>query len=412
MDSPVHAAKGRPLSAMEQLFWSWDQHRPNHFVLAAEIDGRFSHDQWRRALDSLQLRHPLLGARIVEEASGGARFVPEPELRLPIRTATLGELPWQALAGHELLQRFDAQTGPLCRLVLLENARCTIVLFVAHHAPVDGMGVSRLLEELMQLVCGEDLPPKLTVQAPELVLADERRALPTPALPNTDDISDFRTLTDQPPHVETLTVEAEMTRQLVTRCRDADTTMHGLITAAVLVAGRSLHRPWCERPVRVATPVNIRHLDPSFEDALGVFMTPARTIEDSPQDAQIWEMAVALRRELLPFVGREGALVGLNLLSSLAGPSLSVEDALNLLSSKLSWDLVVSNLGRIEFAGAHSALRLKSLWGPMVTAGLSGEQFIGAATLNGVLRLSYTSYQPISGLLTAVDQVLERSLAA
>lgn len=408
----MHAAIGRPLGAMEQLFWSWDQHRPNHFVLAAEIDGRASPEQWRQALDSLQVRHPLLGARIIKEASGGARFVPEPQLRLPIRFATLCELPWQVQAKRELMQRFDTQTGPLCRITLLENDRHTIVLFIAHHALLDGMGVCRLLDELMQLLCGLDLPHKPTVQTPELVLADERRLLPTPAALTTEDVSYLRPLTDQPPHVETLTVEAEMTRQLVARCRDEGTTMQGLITAAVLVAGRSLHKEWRERPVRVATPVNIRGLDPSFEDAMGVFMTPARTIEDSPQNAETWRMAAALRHELLPFVDREGGLMGLNLLSSVAGTSLSVEGALNLLISELSWDLIVTNLGRIRFKGEHDLLRVKSVWGPMVSSGLSGEQVIGAATLNDVLQLSYTTYQPISGLLTVVEQVIKQSLVA
>jgi Phthiocerol/phthiodiolone dimycocerosyl transferase C-terminus/Condensation domain len=412
MDSTKYADNGRPLGAMEQLFWSWDQHRPNHFVLAAEIDTQFSHEQWRQALDSLLDRNPLLGARIVEDTTGRARFVPQPDLRLPIRFGKLGELSWQVQAGRELLERFDTQNGPLSRLILMEKDRHTIVLFVAHHAPLDGMGATRLLDELMQLLNGKHLPPKATVQAPELVLADERRLLPTPSLPTNEDVSYLRPLTDQPPQVQTLTVEAEMTRQLVARCRDEDTTMHGLITASILVAGRSLHMEWSERPVRVATPVNIRGLDSSFENAMGVFMTPARTIDDSPQSAQIWSMADALRHELLPYVGEEGGLIGLNLLSSVVEPSLSNEGALNLLTSILPWDLLVTNLGRISFKGEHSALRVKSLWGPMVSSGLSGEQVIGVATLNDVLQLSYTSYQPISGLMMAVEQVLKQSLAA
>jgi hypothetical protein len=409
MDSQKHE---RSLGAMEQLFWTWDQHRPNHFVLAAQIDGRLPPEQWRQAMDSLQARNPLLGARIVEETTGRARFIPEPELRLPIRFETLGELSWQVQAGRELLERFDTQTGPLSRLTLLENDRHTIVLFIAHHAPLDGMGATRLLDELIQVVCGESLLPKPAVQAPELVLADERHLLPTPLLPTNENVSSFRPLSDQPPFVETLSIEAKMIRQLVARCRDEGTTMHGLITAAVLVAGRSLLKEWSERPVRVATPVNIRGLDSSFEDAMGVFMIPARTIDDSPQSAQIWSMAVALRHELLPYVGREGGLIGLNLLSSVVEPSLSKEDALKLLTSVLPWDLIVTNLGRISFKGEHSALRVKSLWGPMVSSGLSGEQVIGVATLNDVLQLSYTTYQPISGLLTAVEKVLEQSLAA
>ena len=61
--------------------------------------------------------------------------------------------------------------------------------------------------------------------------------------------------------------------------------------------------------------------------------------------------------------------------------------------------------------GEHSAKRVQALWGPMVSSGLSGEQVIGVATLNDVLQLSYTTYQPISGLLTAVEQAFKQSLA-
>lgn len=82
-----------------------------------------------------------------------------------------------------------------------------------------------------------------------------------------------------------------------------------------------------------------------------------------------------------------------------------------MLTSVLPWDLVVTNLGRISFKGEHSAKRVQALWGPMVSSGLSGEQVIGVATLNDVLQLSYTTYQPISGLLTAVEQALKQSLA-
>ncbi len=397
---------------MEQLFWLWDQHRPNHFVLAAQIDGRLPPEKWRQAVDLLQARNPLMAARMVEDTTGIPRFVPQPDLRLPIRFEKLGELSWEVQAGRELVESFDTQNGPLSRLTLMENDIHTIVLFVAHHAPLDGMGATRLLDELIQLVCGKSLSTKPTVQAPEVVLADERRLFPTPELPTSEEVSYFRLLTDQPPHVETLTVEAEMTRQLVARCRDEGTTMHGLITAAVLVAGRTLHKDWREGAVRVATPVNIRGLDPSFEDAMGVFMIPARTIEDSPQSVQIWSMAATLRNELLPYVGREGGLIGLNLLSSVAGPSLNVESALNLLASILPWDLLVTNLGRISFKSERNTLQVKSLWGPMVSSGLSGEQVIGVATLNDVMELSYPTYQPISGLLSAVEKALKQSLEA
>src|SRR6516165_10862758 len=54
----------RPLGALEHLFWLYDQHSPVHFAVTALVSGRTSPRDWRRALDRLQERHPLMSVSI------------------------------------------------------------------------------------------------------------------------------------------------------------------------------------------------------------------------------------------------------------------------------------------------------------------------------------------------------------
>ena len=59
----------RPLGALEHLFWLYDQNRSVHFAVTALISGRTSPRDWRRALDRLQERHPLMSVSIQGEAA-------------------------------------------------------------------------------------------------------------------------------------------------------------------------------------------------------------------------------------------------------------------------------------------------------------------------------------------------------
>jgi hypothetical protein len=53
-----------PLGALEHLFWLYDQNSAAHFAVTALISSEASPRDWRRALDRLQERHPLLSVCI------------------------------------------------------------------------------------------------------------------------------------------------------------------------------------------------------------------------------------------------------------------------------------------------------------------------------------------------------------
>ena len=54
----------RSLGSLEHLFWLLNQHGSVHFAVMALISGRASPRDWRRALDQLQKRHPILSVCI------------------------------------------------------------------------------------------------------------------------------------------------------------------------------------------------------------------------------------------------------------------------------------------------------------------------------------------------------------
>src|SRR5258708_38462422 len=54
----------RYLGAFECLHWLFSQSGPRAFAHAIEVMGTTTVDQWRTALDALQLSHPLFSVRI------------------------------------------------------------------------------------------------------------------------------------------------------------------------------------------------------------------------------------------------------------------------------------------------------------------------------------------------------------
>jgi hypothetical protein len=56
----------RSLGSLKHLIWLLNQHSSVHFAVIALISGRATPRDWRRALDQLQKRHPILSVCIAE----------------------------------------------------------------------------------------------------------------------------------------------------------------------------------------------------------------------------------------------------------------------------------------------------------------------------------------------------------
>ncbi|RAJ93213.1 hypothetical protein LX87_04725 [Larkinella arboricola] len=85
------------------------------------------------------------------------------------------------------------------------------------------------------------------------------------------------------------------------------------------------------------------------------------------------------------------------------------QQMLDVLKTAFNHHIMVTNLVRVNYDTDFGALRLKSLYGPVVRSGKGMEQTIGALTTNGLLCLTNTSDTPIPGLLGEMEKILQEA---
>jgi hypothetical protein len=128
----------RSLGALEHLFWLLDQNRPVHFAVTALISGETSPGDWRRALDRLQERHPIMSVCIDGKPGSVPSFHQADARPIPLRIVEdEPERLWEAEVGEELATPFKPSEAPLIRAVLIQGARDDAAfILVAHHSTV------------------------------------------------------------------------------------------------------------------------------------------------------------------------------------------------------------------------------------------------------------------------------------
>ena len=140
----------RSLGSLEHLFWLLDQHHFVHFAVTALISGETRPRDWRRAIDRLQKRHPILSVCI----DGGPDSVPlfrqADAAPIPLRIVEdQPELRWEAEVGKELATPFNPSRAPLIRALLIQGDRDAAFMLVAHHSIADGLSLAYAIRDTL-----------------------------------------------------------------------------------------------------------------------------------------------------------------------------------------------------------------------------------------------------------------------
>lgn len=124
--------------------------------------------QLRKALDSLQQRHPLLSVHIEDHPSirlGFYRTAAVDPMALTVLDAA--HCDWWSMAAVELARPFDRSTAPLMRAALLTRAKSSIGILTVDHSIADGISSVIVLDDLIAALNGrqlEDLPTPPTIE--------------------------------------------------------------------------------------------------------------------------------------------------------------------------------------------------------------------------------------------------------
>ncbi len=416
---PIARANGngsaliRPLGAFEHLFWLADQHLPRHFVMVAQVTGKVTTANWRLALNRVQKRHPLLSVSIEDTPGFRPHFRSFTSAPIPLRIV-LGkpETDWKSETAEELVKPFDFTRAPLVRAVLILSPQSAAFLLVAHHTIADGLSLAFVMRDVLDSIAGKSLEP-----LPFPPSQDENLGLPGTLQPSDDPQPYYPPPTSQPsayrpkdnarPKIRALRLPAEFTTRLRERARQEETTVHGALSAALVLGGRLLSAKWFNNPVRVSSPVETKTMLHEGESCSLSLIAFKHTYETS--DTNFWDMARAKSRAGAEMKIPKTATDIVIRLGQLVANNPDVDEAARFVSVAFAREGMVSNLGALPFASRYGALKLEALWGPLVSSGFQDDQYIGAVTVNGSLCLTHTSFTPYEGLLEAMQRSLVRA---
>lgn len=310
----------RKLGLVENLFATLHSMGAMIYVNIASIQGVISLDVLRSAIDLLQKRHPLLQVHL-QESDDGVFFCTDGTLRIPLTAIERQhEQQWLEIAEGELLQKFSGEFDPLCRITLLQTCEQSgqnelIVTF--HHAIADGISALHFVHELLsyyqQLVEERPISPidSLPLMPPleqllKQCLSEIGSTDLTPATPSHSLQSPTLLIEQTAPVVDRQTrlilrkLNQDITSQIKSRCRDEQTTVHGVLCAAMIVA--CVKQLSSQAPVFVScsSNVNLRAscFPPVASEQLGCFVSSITTTHHAEPNTNFWELARECRSNI------------------------------------------------------------------------------------------------------------------
>ena len=402
----VNAIKLRDLDAFEEFFWLLEQSIPMFHGVVVEVNGATTIEQWKDALDAIQIRYPLLSASIRKLPGERPFFEKVSGVSMPLRTTHLTDsLVLEEEMEKELQKSFGDGSGPLTRATLFHAPGRSVVMFATHHSSMDGKSHLLLVQDLLASVAGEDLGEPLEVQPG----VGQLLGLPAPAeyvkkLEGRSVAPKDGTIVEMPTvRVQRLQLSVEETGVLLERAKEEGTTVH----AALVVAGKRHLRDWNVRPVRCMSPIDMRKML-GIPDAAGLLISLHHGPVLPPDGAPFWAIARTTREDMLPAQTAHGALQCLGALSSAVAEEHNARDLYSsVLKGPTLHELMVTNYAGYQVRTEYGDVKIENLFtgSPSVTPAL---QKVSVLTVNGRLGMTLVSRDVFPTLLEDAREILTR----
>ena len=371
----------RSLGAFEEIYWLFTQTGPKGFAYAAEIEGRTTVDAWRKAIDRVQQSQPFFSVCIEPNKGGKPYFryvagVAGASILMRVLNGA-SEHRWETEMAKEVFEPFSGDEAPLVRTVLIHDRDRSIFIIAAHHSISDGMSMTVVLRDRVRALSGEaiDRYPVLPSQeeafgitGPSPVPSADSEPAPAQAAGPPLVLREGDT---EPPAIESLRFDSDLTARLAERARAEGTTVHGAICSAVLQAGRKGSRTWSEKPVRVFSDINTRKACEVGDTSAMYFLGGISPIEPGLQ-VGFWDLARRFIAELAGPRSRDGLKSACQALTDVASQGLDRASASQFLTHAFAFEVIISNVGKLPFSSHYGALRLRSIWGFFVSHGGHG----------------------------------------
>lgn len=426
----------RPLGSWEHFFWLSDQAHPCNFSLNARIEGEFSVEQLNLALAQVQQRYPLLRMGITIDENEQLRFV-ENFAPIPLKVVEReGEQHWERIVEHEISQPFVCTKAPLLRVVLLHSQDISDLIITCHHSIADGISAVYLIQDILQVLAQPDtgLEPLPMFPAMEDLIAAQVDKKEIPPLPHPEN---FQQPLELPTPIATVSTDEEITQtkipinvcsgslsretttSLVSRCRQEQTTVHGAICAAFLLALTRQNTQEQSQNIKSISPFNLRrYLDFEPNKSFGLYNISVIIPHSFTSKANLWDLARSVKEQLNQEIERKQIFTQALQFQRFISTKPSSKQVGQGLAAQLDYSLVISNLGRLTFTQPSDQLQLKAIYGPMGTPPMENQWIVGCTTLENQLlftlavQKSKMSSTEAKKFQTEAIQILDRALSS
>ena len=406
----VNATKLRNLDTFEELFWLLEQSAPLFHAVVAKVNGTTTIEQWKEALDAIQIRYPLLSASIRKVPGKRPFFEKVWGVSMPLRIAPLTDsLVLEEEMEKELQHPFGDGSSPLTRATLFHAPDRSVLMFATHHSSLDGKSHLLLVQDSLASVAGENLGEPLEVQ-PGL---GQLLGLPDPAeygktLEGRSVAPEDGAIVELPEvRVQRLQLSVDETEALLKRAKEEGTTVHSALVAALTLAGKRYSEKWKMGPVRCSSPIDMRK-SLGIPDVAGMLVSTHRAPVLTPDGASFWDIARAVRKDMLPAQSIDGARHILSALSSMTTDELSARDLYwSVVNGPRAHELMVTNYAGYQVRKEYGGLKIENLFtgSPSVTPAL---QKVSVLTVNGRLGMTLVARDIFPTLLEVAREILTR----
>lgn len=397
----------RKLLFLERFMYG-DGSAPFHGVFSLKIRGVFTAEQLQHALARLQAAHPMLNMVIEEDRKGVPWFVRNVHnTPVPLRVqARLSDDDWREETKWEWAMPFDVKKEPLLRVVWLQGAEVQDLLLVVHHCAFDGGAVLCMVHDLLGLL---DNPEKEMPEAAVLPFTGVRDLVPhdiyfsrknrmkrvllggvaqlaAVAVPAVKWMQKQPQITGREDYFITWTLDKETTSALTRRCATWKVTPHAALTTAFLHAFRQVKGPGARN--RILCPVDIRRYvkeikkDTLFAFGMGVNLAADKKVTGFREAAQ--QVQAELTRQT-------GKLNGYDFLMNFeCFHPLLARRSKGKTKEMVNYDMVFSNLGRLDIPKSYSSFEVEAVYPPTVMGPTGNYNTVLTSTFRGQMDFSFT----------------------
>lgn len=425
---------------MERGLWQMDRGAPLNFTTVARVTGPLTEAAVRAALPALRARHPHLRARIVAE---GRALTDDGVPPLTLRVVDGGEPAAFAELEREINEPVVSDPGPLARFTLVTGAPGeSHLLLTLHHVVGDGMSGAFIVRDLVDAASraiGGAVPTLPLLGDPGPIEARLPRAVRGArglrCLVRFGAIEAWATLRHGRPlrvrrdadafahsrrtRVISRLLDVATTEALSARARAERTTVHGALSAAIVLGVLADGAPGTRGSVAFGSPVNVRaRLDPPVGEEAGFYVSMVAFRSAADPKTPFWDVARAVRRSLERDLERDAGLSLLHVLPAffalIGGSRLAPRTLAERWERLVPATTGLTNLGRLGIETRFGPLSIEDCFFAACPSAL-GEFMCTSTSLHGRVRWNFLWPDPVMTSAHAtqlVDSIVDRLSAA